>query len=117
MPLVQVYHREQQTLGVIPVLADTLPEIIARNLSCENPNGGLTSFDIEVKFFPIQSYDTKRYDFQIVVFANDYPERRENLNHRRREIVRDIEKIIPCTLKGFVWILLCPGSFGEIHCG
>lgn len=52
-------------------------------------------------------------DLQIIIFAADFPERKTDLNDRRKLIVDAIKTILPSEIRGFVWILLPPSSFGE----
>jgi len=98
-------------------LASYLRGRVAKALSCDEKDGELTSDDVEVE---LSDYDPRRhiggeqFDVRVMVIANDYPSRRENLDERRQSIERGMcagDKMQD--LKGFVWVLLAPASFGE----
>ena len=119
MPLVVVTHE----VGRVPPdmlikLARALPEIVAQALNVEeNEHARLTVADIEVRVQESGPYDFNVKDLEIIIWANDYPERLVNLDERKetilkgvREFLRDFDR----NLSGFVWVLLQPTAFGEI---
>jgi hypothetical protein len=93
---------------------DNLPEFVASALTCENPNGKLTAADVELwsRKFDDQ-WDRGWKNLQIIVFANEYPERRVNLDTRRKILQDAIRALLPPDIHGWVWVRLAPSSFGE----
>ena len=86
-----------------------------------NKEAGLTPKDVEVIVRDVRhGVDVGSITLGIVVFANDYPERRVNLDERRMKIETILRKHIPaCGCAGvmqngrsFVWVQLGHGSFG-----
>ena len=116
MPLVLVKKRPKVIRDddlVIDKLVANLPSFIASSLTCENPDGKLTADDIEVIVSDFGPFDVSKHDLMIVVWANSYPERLENLDARRTNLCKQLEGILPPKMKGCVWILLQDGSYGE----
>lgn len=115
MPLVFVKKEEfnDYTEGLIKNLIEQLPEFVAEALTVLGTDGELTEKDIEVYVSNFGPKDIHYRAIEITVFANDYPERRVNLNERRVNLVRKIQTYnIQLKGAGSVWILLCPGSYG-----
>lgn len=115
-------------------LGDSLPSIVAEALNVpERPEGLLAEKDIEIEFKDITDnpkHHLNRHSLalQITILANDYPERKANLEERKDEIISEIKKkeILheENSLGGpengmdlygrcFVWVLLAPGAFGS----
>ncbi len=122
MPLASIYidkrnrEKEDSFERASIFLQGSLREIIAEALTCDNPDGALTENDIKVNFVeqnPV--FDITGYDISIVIWANEYPERKENLDERTREIAADLKEILPLNLKCFVWVLPAPGNFAEFE--
>lgn len=119
MPLVQLSYKGDRELGPIAKqLAGELPELVARTLSVpDNEKARLEADDIEVHVRQTTSFDVNTKDLEIIIWANEYPERLANLDFRKevilhgvREFLRDYDR----NLTGFVWVLLQPGSFGSL---
>lgn len=90
---------------------------IADTLTCEDRGGDLTMRDIEVEIrdrVEGKHIGGEKYDFQLVVFANDYPSRKANLDERCAELRnRTSQVLLPYNVHGFVWVLLSPAAFAE----
>lgn len=117
MPFVWVrVHPTEMTghsFSFIRGLVRSLPDIVAKALSVPNTEGELTSSEIEVKFEKFGPLDIHTKDVEIMIWANDYPARKEDLDERRKRIVGEVEKHLWRDTTFFVWVLLQPGSFGE----
>lgn len=124
MPLVKLRYKDDPILfrGVLH-LTKELPKIVAEALNSSDPEGHLEPKDVEVEICKADPNDLTHYDFYVLVEANDYPERRRNLDERRKKIADAFWEVMRPTMKpgdyirhysGFVWVKLCPGSFGEI---
>jgi len=134
MPFVWVRIEGQwRVLKPVKKLVKNLPSIVAKALSVPGTEGELSPNDIEVK---VESFglieeaegssgftridvsgdvlrDIHTKDIEIIIWANDYPERAKNLDQRREQIIKEVRKFIPPDITGFVWVLLQPGSYGE----
>lgn len=123
MPLVLFKHAY---LGAHPRavadIAQALPSLVAEALTVEEADGQLAPEDIEVWVLPENPGDVNPYHLGIVIFAQEYPSRRAKLDEARAYIIRGLETIVPdafadygdlTSKRGFVWVLLGPGSFGE----
>ena len=115
MPLVLVSRKEDFVDDdLVKRLAGELPRIVSMALNMPGEeNGELVPDDIEVKVGSFSGLDVNVKPLEIVIWANDYPKRRASLNFRRQTIVEAVKKLIPPTVKGFVWVFLLPASFGE----
>jgi len=91
-------------------IAEKLPRIVSFALNSLEER--LVSDDIEVWVSNSSDLDVNVKPLEIIIWATDYPERKENLYYRRKEIVKAVKELIPPTVKGFVWIILQPTSFG-----
>jgi hypothetical protein len=100
----------------LSVLKEELPKIIADALTCGNPDGILRPHEIELEIEMMPAITQSKYQLQITIDANDYPERRVNLDDRRIAITRCVRDLFDgCGFLpiGFVWVRLFPASFGE----
>lgn len=114
MPLV-VIQRDSKivTDDHVKMLTQFIPTIISSALTTENSDGKLVANDIEVWVQNMEQFDVNTKSLEIIIWAGDCPERRNNLDERREKIVQGIRVLIPTTITGFVWVLLNPSSFGE----
>lgn len=117
MPLVVLSHKKDRVLpDMLEKLAQALPAMVAEALTCEHPPGLLVAGDIEVWVRESSDYDVNVKDLEIVVWANHYDERQQNLHHRNVAVLNKVREFLAdydCNLNGYVWILLQPASFGE----
>lgn len=117
MPLVLVSYGKklEDSQDLIKHLTLAMPEIVARALDVYNdPTARLTAKDVCVSPMFRNTEDVNGKDLEIIVMANDYPERRKNLDDRRGAITRDIKRIVGETkITGSVWVRLCPGSYED----
>jgi len=136
MPFVWVRTEDQwKILRQVEKLVENLPSIVAKALSVPGTEGELLPNEIEVKvelFGEIREgknssgltyvdlrdsaevlKDIHTKNIEIIIWANDYPERAKNLDQRRKQIIKEVRKFIPPDITGFVWVLLQPGSYGE----
>ena len=122
MPLVQVRFGPRMDAQITGV-ARSLPAVIAKHLDVPGTSGALEAEDIEVWVQAHGPYDQPRIsedhssDLQIVVSANEYPNRAANLEERNQQIGEEIKALLPPALQDirmFVWINLIPtASFME----
>jgi hypothetical protein len=93
-----------------------LPEIVARALHVkENPDAHLTANDIEVWVQESGRLDVNAKDIQIIIWANEHPERLADLEQRKDFIVQYVrDSFYSKILTGYVWVLLQPAAFGEL---
>ena len=120
MPLVLVSHRS----GVLDPttlvrISRSLQVIVAGALNVEeNKQARLFPEDIEVRVQESSVFDQNHKDLEIVVFANQYPERLANLDERTQKIKDELRysmrNSITFPFSGYVWVLLTPGSFCEL---
>lgn len=116
MPLIQIC-RDPRLISdqEIKRITAGLAEIVAKALDVpELPEGRLSAKDIEILVRDQHYLNVSSTPLCIIIHANDYPERRANLDERREKIIEGIKSLrkIPST-HGFVWLQLLPGSFGE----
>ena len=125
MPLVLLkYDPESVPSAMAEEIAYILPQFVAVELTVEEADGQLSPKDIEVWPLPKSpdDVDCNSYDLSIIIVAQDYPSRRAKLDEARAAIINELQDALPFVcdtyevpgiIKGFVWVLLCPGSFGE----
>jgi len=97
-------------------LVENLPTIVAEALSVPGTDGELTPEEIEVKVETFGLFDIHTKDLEIIILAQDFPERKKNLDERQRLITGKVRRLLSPSvtgITGFVWVLLQPGSFGE----
>lgn len=125
MPLVIVQLKPRSNVEwVARATRKKVAEIVAQELSCNDPDGQLTWRDIDVKFREMEEYDLTSYSVEIYVFASEFTSRAANLDERRSRIVNRIAELLgrsPGVVgttgkrKAFVYIRLAPSSFGEFE--
>lgn len=121
MPLTILQYKADQDLDhVAHMLAVELPDIVAPALTLPQRaqlDGLVNPDDIIVWTLEGTPYDVNTNDFEIIIWAHDFPERRANLDERTEMIlkgVRDFLSDYDRNVTGFVWILLQPTAFGRI---
>ena len=83
-------------------------------LTIPGTEGELKSEDIEVWVNDVGKFDQNVKDIEIVVIAQPYPEREQNLKERQEAIENPVKAILNWENDGFVWMLLAKkGAFGE----
>lgn len=115
MPLVHL-QRDPQIVNdrIVKEIADALPAIVATALDVpENPDARLTANDIEVLIRDKHYLDVNTPPLSVIVYAQDFPERKKSLNDRRIAIAGGIRMHKPTDIHGFVWIFLGDTSYGE----
>lgn len=119
MPLVTLSYNSDRVLPVMArQLARTLPKLVAEVFSIEGDQvAQLAPSEVEVWVRKYSPLDVNTTDLGIIVRANSYPARLQNLEKSRllllgriREFLGDFDQ----NLDGYVWILLSEGSFGEL---
>jgi len=123
MPLVIISRKSDVVSdGDVLYLSEILQDAVADVLDIEeNPNARLTKDDVEVRVREPGPLDRNASNLAIEIIANDYPERRADLQ-RAAETIADIvrnnfEDLIEEGKLGensFVWILLAPTGFAII---
>lgn len=114
MPLVVVspgHTRNADT--VLAKLTPELPRIVAAGLTCEDKGGQLYADDVGVQVRRPDKFDVNESHLSIVIFANDFPARRVNIEERKELIAGKIRKVIP-GVEGSVWIRLAPAAYGVL---
>jgi len=114
MPLVLV-ARDPELVSdeILEKLALELPTSVALHLSVEGTEAELNLTEIEVRFFDFGKFDVCNQPLEIVIFANDYPERRKGLKVRVCSIRNGLRNLIPDLPNFWVWVRLTPGEFAE----
>ena len=103
---------------------DSIAEVVAKALSCSECT--LVKEDVEIKIKQFGPLDEMRgFSATVIVRANDYPSRRENLRERNNQIKEGIFPILRAarlaleiegtSRKAFVWTRLAPGEFAEFE--
>lgn len=117
MPLI-LMNRDPKVIGdeLARKIAQQLPAIVADalDISEHDKDGALTANDVEVYVQDSTELDVNTKPLEITIWAGYYPARQENLDQRRAKIAEDVRAIKPPDIKGFVWVLLQPGSFEEL---
>jgi hypothetical protein len=100
---------------MIDVIAGALQGIVAGALSSSDLGGYLSPNDVEVEVRDFGPHDHHSNVLEIVVEANQLPERFQSLDHGRERIVRALNAMLVARwgIKFWVWVRLSPGSFGE----
>lgn len=114
MPLVTV-ARDPKCVddNTLRWLADILPVAVAQCLTVDSVlEAKLSPNEVEVRFTDFGPFDRRTCPLEIVVFANDFPERRASLKERVRRI-NDILFRKPDKNDFWVWVLLATGEFWE----
>jgi hypothetical protein len=121
MPLTVLQYKIDRGLKELAEkLAETLPSIVAPNLSLSERDlhdGKLTPDEIMVWCRESKKADQNGKDLEIIVFAHDFPERRENLEARKDTIIEGVRKFLSDydrNVTAAVWVLLAPTAYGEI---
>lgn len=117
MPLAIITYRPLSALAKFSDrIAEILPSIIAQTLNVPgHPHASLTNKDTEVRLVSGSALDINSPEIAIQIFANDYEERKVNLDERTKNISELIKqsKAWSPSLEGkvYVWVMLFPGSF------
>jgi len=95
-----------------------LRHAVAKELSCRDFDGSLTSRDLEVKVEAFGPHDFNgKYGITVTILANDFPDRRVDLDARREQISRRLRAFLDdhglTEVTGCIYIALVPASFGE----
>ena len=120
MPLVTIHY--QHILSTVAWnMARVLPGIVASALTSDDLDGHLTPDDVEVDVEPMPNGMRTQYHLHIIIEANEYSDRRSNLDQRRERIINALRAKFGEGWRGhgfraraFVWVRLMPGSFGEV---
>lgn len=119
MPLVLLKRDKEKYSDKNPrlrALVSLLPEMIAEALTVEGTPGELSASDVEVYVSNFGPLDIYNKPIEIVILANEFPERLANLKERLDKIT---EKINPTFLKkllpgGYsIWLNLIKGTYVE----
>lgn len=117
MPLV-LMNRDPKVIDdeLARKIAQQLPAIVANalDISAYDKAGALTANDVEVYVQDSTELDVNTKPLEITIWAGYYPARQETLDQRRAKIAEAVREIKPPEVKGFVWVLLQPGSFEEL---
>ena len=117
MPLVQVFTtrfilQADGDNSIKPALK-ALPKIVAEYLSVPSPDGELTPNDVIVKVNEQGDHDYFPEYFEVVVEAQEFPERLVNLNERAEKIAERLYFLTPQNIFPSVWLTLKKGVFVE----
>lgn len=108
----KAHRRTKWFYANITSIAASLPAIIAEALTVPgHPEAALLETDISVEVSPSGPFDQNVVDLSIVIFANDYPERRENLSARKEAIAAKVREIVPTRWEVSIWIRLAYGEY------
>ena len=122
MPMLTVkYHPWKGEGSAVEQLAVDLRYVVAEALNCEDTGGQLTSKDIEVEPVMMPAGMRSKYDIHILIEANDYPSRKENLGQRTEKIRAYVRTVLDQHCghfdhkpKAWVWVRLAPGCWVEV---
>jgi hypothetical protein len=121
MPLVIVNYKPNRGLVVLmESFSEILPAIVAANLTLsdhERHDGQVAPEDIMIWCREAKRIDANGKDFEIVIFAHEYVERKANLEERKDAIIHSVREYLLDNnwgVKGSVWVLLAPTAYGEI---
>ena len=123
MPMVKVHYQPNKVGSpTAKALGDCMAGIVARALTCNDPEGELTDSDVEVDVAEMSPKMQTRYDLHIEVEANDYPDRRKDLDQRAQRVAEQVRIFFnqrapwqPSYLpKGWVWVKLVPAAWVEL---
>ncbi len=110
MPIVHVY-RGRLSESSLARVCQALPEIVARAMSCNDPEGKLDPQHVRVQVHDPHYLDQNADDPTIVIEVNDYPDRMRNLWNRMFRIFNESAKHLPAGHKFSVWVRPGPGSY------
>jgi hypothetical protein len=115
MPVLLIFGKGE-ALDCVVGFKEAIAGIVAQELSCDDPNGELDIDDIELRYLGENKLtDVSKNDVDIIIFANDFPSRKVNLEQRRIAIIKQLKKIFPRGIKGSVYIRLAPAAYGEFQ--
>jgi hypothetical protein len=108
--------------SVLEPLLEKLPGIVASALHVEgNRHGRLQPDDIDIEVSDHGRLDVNCQTLQILILANDYPERAANINERTKEIadavrfeLRMFRDVLGIAGRSFVWVFLGRAGFVPI---
>lgn len=121
MPLTLIQYKPSRfTEEGIQMIASQMPKIVASAL--HSPRDGeaasLVPNDIEVWCTESGKLDVNTKDLEIIIWAQEFPDRKATLERRKDEIIRDVRKLFSKNgggrIPGFVWVLLQPTAFGTL---
>lgn len=118
MPLVRIIYQETADHPeVLRRLQVGLQEIVASALT--TPNARLVKDDIELIFELGDSLNIGK-DLKVIVSANDFAERKKNLQERSEQISAGVKKLLSHSplhsgkqIHGFVYVRLSDGGLGK----
>lgn len=122
MPIVDLRYKSgrKEVKEIAEELAPLLPYIIAPALTLserESLDGRVTPEDIIVRLSEGNENDVNAQDIEIMIWAHDFPERRENLEEREKDINRHVRTFLGNRKKnfsGFVLVILQHMAFGKL---
>lgn len=94
-------------------MVNKLPSIIADALSVPGTEGELTASEVEVYVSDFGPLDIHNQPVEIVVFANEYPERLANLKERRDKITGKLKGFSIIEQGYSLWLNLIKGTYAE----
>lgn len=117
MPIVMIF-RDPKVVddNVMKMISRKLTDAVASALDIpEDSDARLTSDDIKPKVIDCRpEFDFNADPLEILIYANDYPKRRGNINDRMEKIAVAIRKTWPDAKdNGFVWTLPM-GGFAKL---
>lgn len=117
MPIVRIVYKSlADDADILRQLHEGLQEIVASALSISEAR--LSKDDIELIFESGNPFNTGK-DLKILIFANDFAERKKNIDERAEQISAGVKRLLSPTSTaralpaGFVYILLSEGGLGK----
>ena len=99
MPLAQVRVKklptEETEISQLMHALHMLRHVVAEQLSCTDPNGGLISDDVEVEVTESSEFDHSQYDVKLALEAMAFPSRMLNIEERCQRIFNDFIYLLP----------------------
>jgi hypothetical protein len=114
VPNVRVKYLPKVFRQYIWEIRDSLREIVANALTCDDAGGQLVPNDIEVKMVEMTDSDIFNYALGIDISAMFFPSRMANLEERRSQIEKAIVPLLfRRGLKFYACVELSPTAWGE----
>lgn len=115
MPLVRIAINPRKVFpGWVGKLCEVLAVTVSDALST-NDGGTLRPEDVMIEVSQVEHdlFSRNLKDCGVMIYAHDYPERRANLDERRRKIALEVVKYLPAGASWFVWVWLGTTSYGS----
>lgn len=96
-------------------LATKIRDLIAGHLTSQDEEGRLKVDEVEVKIInrDWRHVGGEKYGVTLMVFANEYPNRRQDIEIMTLSLSMGLKGLLPDDITGYAWVLLCHAAFFE----